>query len=289
MIETLLTGPVYVAVLAGMFGLILGSFLNVCTFRWPNDESVVAPRSHCPSCDQLIVWYDNIPLVSYLILAGRCRSCAASISVQYPLVEFATGLIWAGLFWYQGLSGEALRGAIFLTILFGIALTDARYYLIPDEFSLGGLVLGLATAFLPGGPTAVQAALGSALGFVLLLGVAHAGKFAFFLPILDFEIERVVEADADTLAGRPVVALGNESKTRRRLEPVTDARQRPDVGEPGAIEVHARSHTGRPLEHVVVHQGPGGASDERGSLRGVYKIIHDHVLAGVAVAERQRR
>lgn len=179
MIETLLTGPVYVAVLAGMFGLIVGSFLNVCTFRWPNDESVVAPRSHCPSCDQLIVWYDNIPVASYLILGGRCRSCSASISVQYPLVEFATGLIWAGLFWYQGLSGEALRGAIFLTILFGIALTDARYYLIPDEFSLGGLVLGLATAFLPGGPTAVQAALGAALGFVLLLGVAHAGKFAF--------------------------------------------------------------------------------------------------------------
>ena len=90
-----------------------------------------------------------------------------------------TGVIWAGLFWYHGLSGEALRGAVFLTILFGIALTDARYYIIPDEFSLGGLVLGLAAAFLPLGPTALEAVLGAALGFGLLLGVAQAGKLAF--------------------------------------------------------------------------------------------------------------
>ena len=148
-IDLLLSGPISAAVLAGLFGLVLGSFLNVCTFRWPKDESVVSPRSNCPSCGEMIPWYDNIPVMSFVVLAGRCRSCRTTISVQYPLVELATGAIWAGLFWYHGFSGEALRGAVFLTILFGIALTDARYYIIPDEFSLGGLVLGMAGAFLP--------------------------------------------------------------------------------------------------------------------------------------------
>ncbi len=179
MIEFLLSTPIYAAVMAGMFGLLLGSFLNVCSFRWPNDESVVSPRSHCPSCDQMLPWYDNIPVLSYLVLRGRCRTCRTTISMQYPLAELTTGVIWAGLFWYHGFSGEALRGAVFLTILFGIALTDARYYIIPDEFSLGGLVIGLAAAFLPGGLTALDALLGAALGFGLLMGVAQAGKLAF--------------------------------------------------------------------------------------------------------------
>ncbi len=179
MIDLLLSEPIYAAVVAGMLGLLLGSFLNVCSFRWPNDESVVSPRSHCPSCDQMLPWYDNIPVLSYLVLSGRCRTCRATISMQYPLAELTTGVIWAGLFWYHGFSGEALRGAVFLTILFGIALTDARYYIIPDEFSLGGLVIGLAAAFLPGGLTALEAVLGAGLGFGLLMGVAQAGKWAF--------------------------------------------------------------------------------------------------------------
>jgi len=178
-IDLLLSEPIYAAVMAGMLGLLLGSFLNVCSFRWPNDESVVSPRSHCPSCDQMLPWYDNIPLLSYLILRGRCRTCRTTISMQYPLAELTTGVIWAGLFWYHGFSGEALRGAVFLSILFGIALTDARYYIIPDEFSLGGLGIGLAAAFLPGGLTALEAVLGAALGFGLLMAVAQAGKWAF--------------------------------------------------------------------------------------------------------------
>ena len=179
MIDLLLSEPIYAAVMAGMLGLLLGSFLNVCSFHWPNDESVVSPRSHCPSCDQMLPWYDNIPLLSYLILRGRCRTCRTTISMQYPLAELTTGVIWAGLFWYHGFSGEALRGAVFLSILFGIALTDARYYIIPDEFSLGGLGIGLAAAFLPGGLTALEAVLGAALGFGLLMAVAQAGKWAF--------------------------------------------------------------------------------------------------------------
>jgi leader peptidase (prepilin peptidase) / N-methyltransferase len=170
---------VFFAAVAGIFGLTLGSFLNVCAYRWPNELSVVSPRSCCPICDTQIRWYDNIPLLSWIALRGTCRDCLEPISVQYPLVELATGLIWVGTFWYAGPTWEAGRGAFFLTVLFGIALTDARYYIIPDEFSLGALVVGLAASFLPGGIGAGSAFIGAALGYGLLWTVARLGKMAF--------------------------------------------------------------------------------------------------------------
>ncbi len=151
--------------LAGVLGLALGSFLNVCALRWPQDESVVSPPSRCPSCGRGIRWHENIPVLGWILLGGRCRGCGSRISIQYPLVELTTGLIWAGLFWQHGLSWEGLRGALFLTILMGIAVSDARFYIIPDEFSLGGAVLGLALALAPGGPTFVQALVGAVVGF----------------------------------------------------------------------------------------------------------------------------
>jgi leader peptidase (prepilin peptidase)/N-methyltransferase len=173
-----------VAIAAGAFGLLLGSFRNVCTLRWPKNESVVSPPSHCGSCEARIRWFDNIPVLSWVLLRGRCRSCDVRISAQYPLVELATGLIWAGVFLRLGLEPEALRGAVFLTLLFGIALTDARFYIIPDQFSLGGLFLGLALAgwisYLGGTATPlIQAGAGAMLGFGLLLAVAIGGKALF--------------------------------------------------------------------------------------------------------------
>ena len=166
-----------VSALAGLVGLMIGSFLNVCTLRWPEDESVVFPGSHCPKCGEPIRWYDNVPVLGYVLLRGRCRACREPISLQYPLVELATGLVWTGMFSYAGLSFEALRGTLFLTILFGIALTDARFYIIPDQFSLGGLVLGLGLAFLPGGIDALDALIGAIVGFGLLGSVAVVGKW----------------------------------------------------------------------------------------------------------------
>ncbi len=174
-----LTEASIVSAIAGLVGLTIGSFLNVCTLRWPEDESVVFPGSHCPKCGKPIRWYDNVPVLGYLMLRGRCRECLESISLQYPLVELTTGLVWAGMFSYAGFSGEALRGALLLTILFGIALTDARFYIIPDQFSVGGLVLGLALAFLPGGITALDALLGAIVGFGSLEMVAVIGKWMF--------------------------------------------------------------------------------------------------------------
>src|SRR5512142_1913083 len=93
---------------AFVLGAVLGSFLNVCIHRWPLGQSVVRPRSHCPGCGNAIAWYDNVPLLSWLLLRGRCRHCRERISIQYPLVELATALIWLAAAWRFGLSVEAL-------------------------------------------------------------------------------------------------------------------------------------------------------------------------------------
>lgn len=161
---------------AGLLGLAVGSFLNVCTVRWPLEESVIRPRSRCPSCGAAIRWRDNIPVLSWLLLRGRCRSCGERISVQYPLVELATGLVWAGMFVQAGFTWEALRGSLFLTLLFGIAVADARFYIIPDEFTLGGAVLGLGLALLPAGPTLLESVLGAVSGFAILWLIGAAGS-----------------------------------------------------------------------------------------------------------------
>lgn len=127
-------------------GASIGSFLNVCIGRWPAGESVVRPRSRCPHCGHQIAWYENFPIVSWLALRARCRGCGKPISVQYPLVELVVGLGWLAAVWYFGLTFSALRIAVFGTVLLGIAITDLKFYLIPDGFTVFGLLWGIATA-----------------------------------------------------------------------------------------------------------------------------------------------
>lgn len=166
-------------VVAGVLGLVLGSFLNVCIVRWGAEpkESVVRPRSRCPRCGYQLAAADNIPVLSWLLLRGRCRSCRQPIPVMYPLVELAVAAIWAGAVWRYGVTLAALHGAVFLSLLLGIALTDARRYVIPDEFSLGGL--GLALALAGGGDRFVQALIGAAVGFGLLWAIGALGTKIF--------------------------------------------------------------------------------------------------------------
>lgn len=166
-----------IPVLAGLYGLLIGSFLNVCSLRWPQDQSVVRPRSRCPRCETLIAWYDNVPVVSWLLLRGRCRHCGEPVSIQYPLVELTTGLLWAGAFVVYGPTWEALRASVFLTLVFGISISDARFYIIPDEFSLGGTVIGLAMAFLPGGIDWRPALVGAVSGYAVLWLVGVLGTW----------------------------------------------------------------------------------------------------------------
>lgn len=170
---------VLVWIYAAVVGAALGSFLNVCVYRLPLGRSVVSPPSSCPSCGTRLAWRDNIPVLGWLFLRGRCRYCRTRISAQYPLVEFTTASLWVAAVLRHGATWQALSSAIFFTLLLGIALTDARFYIIPDEFSLGGLVAGLLLSLAPGGISPLSAALGAALGYGLLWFVAVAGEWAF--------------------------------------------------------------------------------------------------------------
>ena len=168
-------------IIAALFGAVIGSFLNVCILRWGAEpkQSVVRPRSRCPRCGKGLAWYDNIPVISWLLLRARCRGCGAPISAQYPLIELATAGIWAYMAWRYDISLEALRGAVFGTILLGITMTDAREYIIPDEFTWGGLVIGLLFSLADGLPGVGAAVLGAAVGFALLWLVGTAGTWIF--------------------------------------------------------------------------------------------------------------
>lgn len=166
----------YALAFVAVVGAMMGSFLNVTILRLPGGESLIRPRSRCPNCETPIAWYDNVPIVSWIVLGGRCRSCRNPISWQYPIIEALTALIWAGAAWYYGLTLLALKGAVLGTLLLGIAVTDWRHYLIPDEYTWGGLMVGLLFALLGGPAVVTDAAVGAFLGFGLLYFVAWAGE-----------------------------------------------------------------------------------------------------------------
>src|SRR5438309_11891416 len=170
---------VVIIVGAVLLGLCFGSFRNVCILRLPRDQSLLKPRSTCPNCKQPIAWRDNIPLFSWLWLRGKCRWCQKPISKQYPLIEALVGLLFGASVLAYGPTLHAVAAALFGTILLGIAITDARHYLIPDEFTWGGLVIGLLLALGGGVQGFVQALLGAAVGLVLLwlVGLAGVGGF----------------------------------------------------------------------------------------------------------------
>jgi leader peptidase (prepilin peptidase)/N-methyltransferase len=177
-VAALHAGPVPL-IIAAALGLVLGSFLNVCILAWGSEpkQSIGTRRSRCPKCDAPIAWYDNIPVLSWLILGARCRHCKAPISTMYPLVELASAAIWLFFVWRYGLSFQAVSGAVFFMLLLGIGVSDARAYIIPDEFSLGGIPLGLIAAFQLGGKEGLATALiGGAVGFAVLWLVGWLGS-----------------------------------------------------------------------------------------------------------------
>ena len=142
-------------------GLAFGSFLNVCIHRLPLGRSVVTPRSACPTCKEPIAFYDNIPVLSWLILGGRCRHCRSKISPRYLMIELLTGVLFLACYWYFGLTLATLKFCTFAFLLLGLIFTDAETKLLPDKLTLPGLALGvifsvlvpvndLASQFLPG-------------------------------------------------------------------------------------------------------------------------------------------
>jgi leader peptidase (prepilin peptidase)/N-methyltransferase len=167
------------AIVAGLFGLVIGSFLNVCIVRLPAEQSVVSPPSRCPRCGRPVQWMENIPVFSWLLLGGKCRGCKLPISIMYPLVELTVGLLWAAAALRYGLNVQGLTAALFGTLLLGIALTDAREYIIPNEFTWGGLIIGLILSAAGGLHALLMALLGAAVGFAILWLVGLVGKLAF--------------------------------------------------------------------------------------------------------------
>jgi leader peptidase (prepilin peptidase) / N-methyltransferase len=157
-----------------LLGAVLGSFLNVCILRWGAEpkQSVMYPPSHCPSCGHAIRWYENIPIVSWLFLRGRCSGCGVKISPMYPAIEATTALIWGGAVALLGLGLPAVELAVAATLLVGIAVSDARAFIIPHEFSLGGTAIALAFAAWPQPAGVLEAVLGACFGAgtVLLVG-----------------------------------------------------------------------------------------------------------------------
>ncbi len=138
------------ALIALVFGLLIGSFLNVCIHRWPRGRSVVKPRSHCVRCRKTIAWYDNIPVLSWLLLGGKCRHCGRAISVRYPLVELATGALFFFFVWTLGPGLYALKMCVFTAMLLALMFSDFEKRILPDEFTLGGMLVGFAFAlFVP--------------------------------------------------------------------------------------------------------------------------------------------
>lgn len=136
-------------VMSILFGLIIGSFLNVCIYRIPLKKSLIHPPSSCPQCGENVKFYDNIPVISYLLLWGKCRSCRASISIRYPIVELMVGLLSLALFMRYGLSPIYFFSFIFVTSLVTISFIDLQHQIIPDVISLPGTLLGVIVSIFP--------------------------------------------------------------------------------------------------------------------------------------------
>jgi len=158
-----------------VFGLIIGSFLNVCIFRLPDNRSIVYPGSHCPSCGHAIAWYDNIPLLSYIILRGRCRYCHARISLQYPVVETLTAIVMLLLAYpYPPLhTAKFWVYSIFASSLIVISFIDLKHYIIPDIITMPGIPLGVICSWFFTETGIKNALAGGFTGFLFLLLVAE--------------------------------------------------------------------------------------------------------------------
>ncbi len=163
-----------------LLGLLMGSFANVVIYRLPAGLSVVRPRSHCQECKKMVEWYDNIPVLSFLILKGRCRNCKTKFSWRYPVVELLTGLIFASLYFHLGFCWFLLEALIFAFSLVVVSFIDFDHMILPDVFTLSGIVIGLAGALLNPERTFLDA----------VAGVMIGGGFLWAISAIYFQIRK---------------------------------------------------------------------------------------------------
>jgi len=160
-------------VVAGVFGAMIGSFLNVCIYRLPLRRSIVWPGSACGWCGHLLAWFENVPVVSYLILRGRCRACRAAISLRYPLVELLTAAMFAGAWWYYGPSALLVSRLLFGCALIVLFAIDLEHHLLPNVITLPGIFVGFAFSLITE-PGWMASLAGILAGGGVLWGVAEA-------------------------------------------------------------------------------------------------------------------
>ncbi|MGQ0810022.1 MAG: prepilin peptidase [Nitrospiraceae bacterium] len=169
--------PYYV--IAGLFGGLTGSFLNVCIYRLPRHESLVHPQSRCPSCNRSIQFFDNIPIVSFILLGGRCRGCRAPISLRYPIVEATNAVGYGLIFWQFGLTWTSVIYALLFSTLLIVAGTDLSHKIIPNIVTVPGIVLGLVSAAIVLPVELTDSLLGVVVGGGLLWFLAWASPYLF--------------------------------------------------------------------------------------------------------------
>jgi leader peptidase (prepilin peptidase) / N-methyltransferase len=168
-----MTAPATLLVLAGIFGLAVGSFLNVCIHRLPRGQSLVSPPSRCPSCERPLRWYHNIPVASWIALGGRCGHCQAPISIRYPIIELVTALLWVLIVWMTPVGWLLASRLVLGTALIVLFMIDLEHQLLPNVITLPGIAVGFAFSVVaPPGP--IDALIGIALGGGVLYGIAAA-------------------------------------------------------------------------------------------------------------------
>jgi leader peptidase (prepilin peptidase) / N-methyltransferase len=223
-----------------LLGAVFGSFLNVCILRWGAEpkQSVMHPPSRCPTCGHAIRWYENIPILSWLFLRGKCSECGTRISPMYPAIEATTAVLWALAAARLGFGLPAIQLAVAATLLLGIAVSDARAFIIPHEFSLGGTAIALAFAAWPDPAGVLGAVQGALFGAGLVLLIGELTELVLGQEAMgggDCALMGMVGAFFGWESAWPVLALGAFISVVLHL--LSSLRRSPR-GEPGTAEVH---------------------------------------------------
>lgn len=195
-----------------IFGSIFGSFLNVCIHRMPLGKSVVWPHSHCPKCEKKIPGYDNIPFISFMILGGKCRFCKEKISLRYPLVELLTAVSFVLLYNRYGLTYDFFFYALLVANLIIATFVDIKHRIIPDEVSVGGLILGFILSTIKGISLkplsfAPQPMINSLLGILIGGGIIYATGFLFDIVYFKILKHPPIQGETESMGGGDVKLL----------------------------------------------------------------------------------
>ena len=195
-----------------IFGSLVGSFLNVCIHRMPLGQSIVWPRSHCPKCKKKIPGYNNIPFISFMLLRGRCRFCKERISLRYPLVEFLTAAMFVVLFYRFGLSFDFFLFALFSCGLLIATFIDIQHRIIPDEISVGGMVMGFILSTTRGFSLSpftfnVKPLINSLLGILIGGGIIYLTGVLFDLVYFKLLKKPPIQGETESMGGGDIKLL----------------------------------------------------------------------------------